>query len=60
MFSLAKFIISNLKSGYQNDSFTEEQINIFALNYLNKGQISQEDFDNLQEFLYPPETGDED
>ena len=51
MFNLANFIKSNLMSGYQNGSFTKEQVNIFALNYLNKAQISQVDFDEIREFL---------
>lgn len=51
MFNLANFIKSNLMSGYQNGSFTKEQVNIFALNYLNKAQISQVDFNEIHEFL---------
>jgi len=51
MFNLANFIKSNLMSGYQNGSFTKEQMNIFALNYLNKAQISQVDFNEIREFL---------
>jgi hypothetical protein len=51
MFNLANFIKSNLMSGYQNGSFTKEQVNIFALNYLNKAQISQVDFNEIREFL---------
>ena len=43
-FSIADFLKTNLKSGYDNGSFSLEQVNIFALNYLMKGQISQADF----------------
>ena len=53
MFDIADFIKSNLKSGYDNGSFTKEQVNIFALNYLSKGQISQDDFDEIQLHLNP-------
>ena len=51
MFDIAQFIKNNLKSGYDNGSFTKEQVNIFALNYLSKGQISQADFDEIQGHL---------
>lgn len=54
-FNLAGFVKENLKSGYSNGSFTKEQVNIFALNYLMKGQIEQVDFDEIQEFLNPRE-----
>ena len=39
IFNLREFIKNNLTSGYSNGSFTKEQVNIFALNYLMKGQI---------------------
>lgn len=48
MFDIAEFIKTNLKSGYDNGSFSLEQVNIFALNYLMKGQITQADFDEIQ------------
>ena len=51
MFNLAEFIKTNLTSGYNNGSFTEHQVNIFAIYYLMKGQMSQEDFDAIQEFM---------
>ena len=53
MFDFAQFIINNLKSGYDNGSFSFEQVNIFALNYLMKGQITQDDFDEIQLHLNP-------
>lgn len=53
MFDLAEFIKTNLKSGYDNGSFSLEQVNIFALNYLMKGQITQADFDEIQLHLNP-------
>ena len=52
-FSIADFIKNNLKSGYDNGSFTYEQVNIYSFNYLSKGQISQSDFEDIQEHLYP-------
>lgn len=54
-FDLAKFIKDNLTSGFDNKSFTQEQVNIFVLNYLLKGQISQADFDYIQEYMNPAE-----
>lgn len=55
MFDLTEFIKTNLKSGYDNGSFSLEQVNIFALNYLMKGQITQADFDEIQLHLNPIE-----
>lgn len=54
-FNFAEFIKSNLISGYNNGTFKEEQVNIFAINYLMKGQISQNEFDEIQSVLYPVE-----
>lgn len=51
MFDIAQFIKNNLIGGYDNGSFTREQVNIFALNYLSKGQIAQADFDEIQGHL---------
>ncbi len=59
MFDIAEFIKTNLKSGYDNGSFSLEQVNIFALNYLMKGQISQSDFDEIQLHLNPIEVEEE-
>ena len=55
IFNLAEFIKNNLISGYSNGSFTQEQVNIFAINYLMKGQISQANFDYIQEYMTPKE-----
>ena len=54
-FNIADFLKTNLKSGYDNGSFSLEQVNIFALNYLMKGQITQADFDEIQLHLNPVE-----
>ena len=53
IFDLGKFIKNNLMRGYSNGSFTKEQVNIFALNYLMKGPIEKTDFDEIQEFMNP-------
>lgn len=54
-FDFSKFIVNNLKSGYSNGTWNQEQVSIFSMNYLMKGQISQEQFEELQLFLNPPE-----
>lgn len=45
MFNFNDFIVENLTKGYTNNSFTEEQINIFAMNYLTRGLLTKESFD---------------
>ncbi len=55
-FSIADFLKNNLKSGYDNGSFTYEQVNIYSFNYLSKGQISQSDFEEIQLHLNPVEN----
>lgn len=55
MFDIGKFITENLLSGYDNGSFTAEQVNIYAFNYLAKGQITQTHFDEIQLHLNPVE-----
>ena len=47
MFILREFILNNLRKCVESGVFTKAQAGIFALNYLNKGQISEEDFENL-------------
>jgi hypothetical protein len=58
-FSIADFLKNNLKSGYDNGSFTYEQVNIYSSNFLSKGQISQSDFDEIQLHLNPIEVEEE-
>ena len=58
-FNISEFIKTNLKSGYDNGSFTYEQVNIYSFNYLSKGQISQSDFDEIQSHLNPVEEEEE-
>lgn len=63
MFNLAEFIKTNLIRGFKDGSFSEVQINIFALNYMNKGQITQEDFEyilnEIELIKNPPEETEE-
>lgn len=55
MFDMTEFIKRNLIEGYWNGSFRETQVNMFAFNYLNRGQIDQEDFDYIIESIKPKE-----
>lgn len=52
-FNMSEFLKDNLISGYQNQSFTKEQVNIFSMNYLMNGRLTQNDFDEIQETLEP-------
>ena len=52
-FNMSEFLKDNLISGYQNQSFTKEQVNIFSMNYLMNGRLTQDDFDDIQETLEP-------
>lgn len=62
MFNLEEFLITNLIGGYQTGAFNEYQINIFAMNYLNRGQLSQDGFNQVLEAIEniknPPEVED--
>ena len=59
MFNLEEFLITNLTGGFQTGAFNEYQINIFAMNYLNRGQLSQQGFDEILQAIEniknPPE-----
>jgi len=39
MFNLKDFAKTNLLAGFENGSFTMEQVNIFSANYLLKGYL---------------------
>jgi len=54
-----ELIRDNLISGFNNGSFTFEQVNIFSYNYLEKGTITQVDFDMIQLALNPEVIDDE-
>ena len=47
MFNAEEFLKENLIKGFENGSFTSEQINIFAFNYKLKGYISEECFNEI-------------
>ena len=59
MFNLEDFLITNLIGSFQTGAFNEYQINIFAMNYLNRGQLSQQGFEQLLQAIKkiknPPE-----
>ncbi|MBT2215825.1 hypothetical protein KK120_08685 [Virgibacillus dakarensis] len=55
MFNMAEFLKRNLIEGYWNGSFTEQQVNIFAMNYMMKGYLTQTDVDEILEAIKPPE-----
>lgn len=44
MFNMREFLVKNLVEGFANESFTEQQINIFSTNYVDRGHILKEDF----------------
>ena len=58
MFNQSKFIIDNLTKGFANGSFSAEQVNIFAMNYKLKGLISDEQFNEIVEFVSPEEEAE--
>ena len=59
VFNLEDFLITNLIGGFQTGAFNEYQINIFAMNYLNRGQLSQQAFEQvlqaIENIKNPPE-----
>lgn len=55
MFDLAEFVKTNLINGFRNGSFTEEQVNIFAANYLLKGVLTEADVLTIGEAMQPIE-----
>ena len=59
MFNMADFLKRNLITGFQNGSFTEQQVSIFATNYLMKGMLKQEDFEEVMDALNPTEVEEE-
>ena len=57
---LAKFVKDNLIGGFQNGTWDEFQVRIFATNYLMRGQIKQADFDEIMQSMEPQEEIEED
>ena len=53
MFDFAKFLTENLITGFNNGSFTKEQVGLYAFNYLSRQQSTQADFDRIRETLDP-------
>ena len=58
MFDYGKFIIDNLKIGFANGSFSAEQVNIFAMNHKLKGLLTDEQFNEIVEFVSPAEEAE--
>lgn len=60
MFDLEEFLKTNLIEAYRTNSFNEVQINIFATNYLMKGVLSQNGFNEVMQAIEniknPPEV----
>lgn len=56
MFDMNEFLKDNLVNGYWNGSFSREQVNIFAMNYVMRGMLTQEDFQEIQERISEPEV----
>lgn len=54
MFDMADFLKTNLIRGYWDNSFSETQVNIFAMNYLMKGWFTQDDVSEVLEGIKPP------
>lgn len=50
-FDLTKFAIDNLIDGYRDDSFTRPQINIFSMNYMMRGILTNDDITFINEQL---------
>lgn len=55
MFNLKDFVKTNLLAGFQNGSFTKEQVNIFASNYLLKGVFVEADVIEINDAMQPVE-----
>ncbi len=60
MFNLEDFLITNLIGGFKTGAFNEYQINIFSMNYLNRGQLTQDGFNEILQAIEniknPPEV----
>lgn len=55
MFDLKEFVKANLLAGFGNGSFTMEQVNIYAANYLLKGVFTEADVIEVSEAMLPVE-----
>lgn len=54
-FNLKEFIKNNLISGYNNGSFTTEQVNIYAVTYMTKGLLDEADIQEISIAITPVE-----
>ena len=59
MFNMSDFIKKNLIDGFNTGTFNEIQVNMFAFNYLNRGQINQEVFNEILDNMKPQEEFEE-
>lgn len=50
-FNLSEFLTENLIKGYLDGSFSEAQVNIFAMNYLMMGRITEECMERISKTL---------
>jgi len=57
MFNLNSFVKTNLLAGFQNGSFTAEQVNIFSVNYMLRGIFTEADVIEMNEAVQPVEVG---
>lgn len=49
-----KYILGTFKSNFNTGTWTREEIETMANNYFNRGVLSQEDIQELQNFFEPP------
>lgn len=55
-FDTNAFIKKTLISGLNNGSFTADQVSIYSFNYLQKGLITQDTFDEISQAVTDYET----
>lgn len=55
-FDTNTFIKKTLISGLNNSSFTAEQVSIYSFNYLQRGLITQDTFDEINQAVTDYET----
>lgn len=55
MFSITDFAKENLINGFQNSSFTLEQVNIMCVNYSLKGMFGESDILEVTNAINPQE-----
>lgn len=55
-FDFADFVKRNLIGGWENGSFTAEQVNIYAAAYMMRGVFTEADVVEVAEAMIPKET----